>query len=509
MNADVVVVGSGPSGAVAAAMLVAKGLRVVMLDAGVRAPAGALLRVRGNTLAKFVRGGPETDRHVAAGDPGTEWFSSLTHGGLSNFWTAAVPRFHPNDFTEGDALDARYRWPVTYDELEPFYASVERMMKITAGDAQLDLPANVRTYYRRQPEAWLNFAARVAQAGHSVGTLPMANGAPTALLARSTGWNSYHCMVKPLLGASNFSLLRGAQVVRLVWSGSESRVVAVEYIDHMNGGATTLLPCRAVVVAAGALDSTRILLQSRSKDFPDGLGNDTDVVGRYLHDHPRQWWLARLDRALPILAHPMYVARAGYGVDAPLMANSLTIGLAEKITRVRTWYGASSSVVGVQVFGTMVPQPHHRVTVPRAADGSDDTRSRLTLDVAYDAQALQNMVAARDRFVEVFRAAGIAAEPLAPFDPMSPGSSVHYAGTVRMHDDPTVGVLDRWNRVHAAPNVLVTDMSCFTTSPEKNPTLTAMALSARAAERLARDLSSQSPPALREATPLAAQARSR
>jgi choline dehydrogenase-like flavoprotein len=90
--------------------------------------------------------------------------------------------------------------------------------------------------------------------------------------------------------------------------------------------------------------------------------------------------------------------------------------------------------------------------------------------------------------VAVFRAAGIAAEPLAPFDPMSPGSSVHYAGTVRMHDDPRVGVLDRWNRMHVAPNVLVTDMSCFTTSPEKNPTLTAMALSARAAERLAQDL---------------------
>jgi choline dehydrogenase-like flavoprotein len=355
----------------------------------------------------------------------------------------------------------------------------------------------------------LSFAATVAQSGHSVGTLPMANGAPTALLARATGWNSYHCVVKPLLGASNFSLVRGAQVVRLIWSSTEARVVAVEYVDHTNGGATSRVACRAVVVAAGALDSTRILLQSRSKEFPDGLGNDTDVVGRYLHDHPRQWWLARLDRALPILAHPMYVARAGYGVGAPLMANSLTIGLAEKITRVRAWYGASSSLVGVQVFGTMVPQPHHRVTVPRLADGSDDTRSQLSLNVAYDADALHNMVAARDRFVEVFRAAGIAAEPLAPFDPMSPGSSVHYAGTVRMHDDRSVGALDRWNRVHSALNVLVTDMSCFTTSPEKNPTLTAMALSARAAERLAQDLSSQGSASRTDVTPVAAPARAR
>ena len=488
MIADVVVVGSGPSGAVAAAKLVAKGLRVVMLDAGLCAPAGGLLRVRGNTLIRFVCGEPETQRHVAIGDPGTEWFSSRSQGGLSNFWTAAVPRFHPQDFTEGEALDVRYRWPVSYAELEPFYASVERMMEITAGNAQLDLPANVHKYFRRQPEEWLSFAATVAMAGHSVGTLPMAQGAPTTLLARPTGWNSYHCVVKPLLASPNFSLVRGAQVVRLVWSATDGRVSAVEYIDRTRGGAATQIACRAVVVAAGTLDSTRILLQSKSKDFPDGLGNAAGVVGRYLHDHPRQWWLARLDRAMPILAHPMYVAREKYGIDAPLMANCLTIGLAEKITRVKAWFGASSPVVGVQVFGTMVPQPHHRVELPRAADGSDDTRGPLAIDIAYDEQTLRNMAAARDRFVDVFRSAGIDAEPLRPFDPMSPGSSVHYAGSIRMHDDRAVGVLDRWNRVHSAPNVVVTDMSCFTTSPEKNPTLTAMALSVRAADRLASDL---------------------
>jgi choline dehydrogenase-like flavoprotein len=64
---------------------------------------------------------------------------------------------------------------------------------------------------------------------------------------------------------------------------------------------------------------------------------------------------------------------------------------------------------------------------------------------------------------------------------------VHYAGSVRMHDDPRYGVLDRWNRMHDVPNVVVCDMSCFTTGPEKNPTPTAMALAIRAADRLADD----------------------
>ena len=69
-----------------------------------------------------------------------------------------------------------------------------------------------------------------------------------------------------------------------------------------------------------------------------------------------------------------------------------------------------------------------------------------------------------------------------------PGLSIHYGGTIRMHKDPEYGVLDGWNRVHEAPNLLVTDASCFTTGPEKNPTLTMMALAMRAADKLAEDL---------------------
>ena len=75
-----------------------------------------------------------------------------------------------------------------------------------------------------------------------------------------------------------------------------------------------------------------------------------------------------------------------------------------------------------------------------------------------------------------------------PFHELHPGSSVHFGGTVRMHADRAFGVLDAWNRVHDVPNLVVADSSCFTTGPEKNPTLTAMALAARAADRLADDL---------------------
>jgi choline dehydrogenase-like flavoprotein len=88
----------------------------------------------------------------------------------------------------------------------------------------------------------------------------------------------------------------------------------------------------------------------------------------------------------------------------------------------------------------------------------------------------------------VLRSAGIGVEIPGPFHDLRPGSSVHFGGSLRMHDDPEHGVVDAWNRMHDVPNVLATDMSCFTTGPEKNPTLTAMAISMRAADRLATDL---------------------
>jgi choline dehydrogenase-like flavoprotein len=102
------------------------------------------------------------------------------------------------------------------------------------------------------------------------------------------------------------------------------------------------------------------------------------------------------------------------------------------------------------------------------------------------------MLAARERVREVLRAGGVEATVPGPFHARSPGESVHYGGSVRMHADPQFGVLDAWNRMHEVPNVVVADASCFPTGPEKNPTLTSMALAARAADRLAADLAAGS-----------------
>jgi choline dehydrogenase-like flavoprotein len=481
-DGDVIVVGSGPCGAAAASRLVERGVSVTMLDAGLGAPAGLVVKAAGNTL--YRRMGWKyycADRLDPVKSPGVDWVSSLSLGGLSNYWTAAVPRFAPDDFTDGGRLDDRYVWPITYDELVPFYELAEGMLRVTAGDAIPGVPSNRRTYPRRLPADWRDLLARAASAGHAAGALPMAKGSPWMVARRGTEFSSYHCVVRPLLSSPLFRLVSGAQVTRVRHSTATGRADGVDYFDRRSG-TTESVRGRAVVIAAGAIDSTTIVLRSTSHDFPQGIGNTAGLVGRYLHDHPREWWQVRSERPLRVLTHPVYVARSPYDTSDPLFATSLTIGLSARSERLRMLYGGRTSTFGVQVFGTMVPTPDLGVTLDQSANGDP------LISLRYDQRAFDNLRASRDRIRDMFAAAGLDAEVPGPFHEPTPGSSIHFGGTLRMHADPVFGVVDAWNRMYEVPNVVVCDSSCFTTGPEKNPTLTAMAIALRAADRLATDL---------------------
>ena len=484
---QVIVVGSGPCGATAAVRLVERGLRVVMLDAGLRAPPGQLVRIAGRTLWRRKGWADYSQHRHDSAEQDIAWASSLSLGGLSNYWTSAIPRYAPEDFTDGSRIDERFVWPVTYDDLVPYYERLEPAMGLSAGGPIRGVPAGHASYRVRLPRDWRSVAARAAEKGHGVGALPMAIGRPWVFVRRGTEFASYQCMVAPLQSSnpSEFQLKTGAYVMRLNWSSTSGRVESVEYVDRQTGGREQLR-ARAVVVAAGAIDSTVILLRSTSRDFPDGLGNSRGLVGRYLHDHPREWWTVETRPSLTSLAHPVYVARADHSVSDPLMATSLTIGLESSLGRLRTFYGGRARALGVQVLGTMVPTPEIGVSI-----GSWEG-SRPTIRLRYDNSAVRNLVAGRERIRDVLASAGIDATVPGPFHALLPGSSVHYAGSARMHANPEFGVVDPWNRIHDVPNVAVVDPSCFTTGPEKNPTLTAMALAARAADRLADDIVSGS-----------------
>jgi choline dehydrogenase-like flavoprotein len=114
----------------------------------------------------------------------------------------------------------------------------------------------------------------------------------------------------------------------------------------------------------------------------------------------------------------------------------------------------------------------------------------LDINISYGQSVARSLATARERVLAIFGAAGYVCTLHCAVPRLVPGFSAHFGGTARMHTSPRHGMVDAWNRLHAVPNVLVVDASAFTTGVEKNPTLTAMALAARAAEGIAAELKS-------------------
>ena len=484
----VIVIGSGPAGAAAARELVRRRVPVTMLESGSARPSGLLIRARGRNLYRRVpeaRSDPQS--FVASGHPDTIWTQHLQPGGLSNQWTGAVPRFAPNDFIEGERLHDRYRWPVTYDDLVPYYEDLEPLLEITASPGDVPaLPAGCVRHQRQLPSDWQALGRTATRHGQGWTVLPLADGPDWLVARRGTAFNSFTGIIAGLLTSPYFELRTNAAVMRLEWSGARRRIEAVIFHDRTTG-CEQRIEADGVVVACGALRSTKLLFDSACPDFPEGLGNTEGLLGRYLHDHPKEWWSFTTDRPLSRLAPSGYLTRRPYDSSPPLVAASWSVGNANTKEKILSLTPLKSNVFGVQVFGTMIPTEHNHVR-PSPTRKDELGLPVLELAIDFDEPTLRNVSDARDHFLALMEEAGIRCtlDPVVP--QLQPGSAVHYGGTVRMHRSREHGVLNEWNRPFDIPNLVVADASCFTTNSEKNPTLTAMALAARASRRLADDL---------------------
>lgn len=485
----VVVIGSGPPGAAAAHFLLRAGLDVLLLEAGSEQEAdGLTVRVRGVTIAKRKGVLRQREGVTRTGDPQAELFEALAPGGLSNHWSCAVPRFAPEDFADAKRAGVEQTWPLSYDDLAPWYARVEPLLHIAGPlEEHEQLPGPRVRYPRELGSGWSEVAALARRQGRTVVPMPYAYGADTTLTRSGTPFNSFVRLLKPALAEGKLKARFGVRVSRLEWSANSRRVEAVTFRDR-NSGAEDRIGCRAVVVAGGALNTPQILLQSTSADFPNGLGNHHDVLGRYLHDHPVGKVVIDLGR--PISVHPatyvtrLELARSGMPLYA---AACMQWGSASDLYKsVLRLHPGRSRNIGFSVFGTMAPTRDNYVALDAKYRGVDGAAG-LELNIRHPPEAQVVLEEARDQVLELLRGAG--------YDPSMRvwkvelvGDSNHYAGSCRMHDSPQYGMLDRWSRIHGVPNVVVADSSAFTTGPEKNPVLTSMTLAARAAERLATEL---------------------
>jgi len=485
----VVVIGTGPTGATAALLLTKAGVDVTVLEAGSRSAAlGVTARIAGVTVFRLHRPmRARTSDVKITGDPSTVLYEDLAPGGLTNHWSCAVPRFSHDDFLDGERAGEAFTWPLRYEDLAPWYDWVEPLLAISGSDESVpQLPAGKVRDVRNLGPMWKRIATAAQAEGQAVVPVPYVYGLRTTLTLSGTVFNSFVRLVKPALGSGRLKIRYGMRATRLEWAGSAKRVEAVVARD-MATGTDHRIPCRAVVVAAGTVNTTKLLLQSTSSDFPEGLGNAEGVLGKYLHDHP----LGKLivDLAEPLGFQPAaYVTRQSLERTPPLYAASCLqwSGVQTLYRSILQGHPGRLKSAGFSVFGTMAPSPANFVALDPDTT-SEDGSPGLVLNIAFPKESETALAAARDRLVTLLDGVGLRPRVnLWTID--SVGSAIHYAGSCRMHASPRFGMLDSWSRLHAVPNVVVADSAAFTTCSEKNPVLTAMALAARASQRLVDDL---------------------
>jgi len=536
---DIIVIGAGAAGGIVAAVLAQAGKTVLLLDRGPNLAYADLSRdhLRNQRLSLYGNNAGPSDGHPRVAEQSDGSFKILRPhqagyhnnaaivGGGTRVFGAQAWRFMPQDFRmaslygipQGSSLAD---WPIDYDDLEPFYERAEWEIGVAGDAAQhafegprrrpYPMPATDDTLQR-------NILRRGAQRlGIStqpvpmfINTVPFNNRAACVRCGMCIGFdcptdarNGTHNTMVPLALATGRCVLEpNAQVERVI---VDSRGKASGITYYRADGSRRAASARIVVISAGAIESARLLLNSATAEFPRGLGNQHDQVGRNLQGHcyfgAQAIFSERTYDGIgpgPAIATCRWVHGNPGVVGGAMLANDFiklpVIYLRGSPPDVPRWGLAAkrwmrdtySRVIHVQGPVQEIPSPHGRVM------GDPVVRDRWGIPVArfsgtQHAQTLHTIRFIHDRCREWLLASGAqkiwGSTPQAPF--LSAGQ--HQAGTCRMGNDPATSVCDPHGAVHGHENLFVVDASLHVTNGGFNPALTIMALAYRSAEQIAR-----------------------
>ena len=546
---DVCIVGSGAGGGMAAHTLTKAGARVALLEAGQMwdpVKDGAMLKwpydsprrgasTRERPFGEFdgCIGGWQIDGEPYTMAPGTrfDWWRARMLGGRTNHWGRISLRFGPYDFNRKSRDGLGDDWPITYDDVKPWYDETDKLIGIFGSaenlpnepDGIFHPPPTPRCYERLASQAAKKLGLTVIPSRLSIITRPHNGRAPCHYCGQcnrgcmtASNFSSTNVLIPPAQKTGRLTLIADA-MAREVTVGKDGLANGVSYIDRKTG-TDKHISARIVVLAASACETARLLLNSKSSQFPNGLANSSGTVGKYLTDTtgtdvsgfiPKMldlpphnedgvggmhiympWWLDNSKLDFPRGYHiETYGGRgvpsAGFMGGIHRYPKGGGYGAALK-DDYRRYYGAS---IGFSGRGEQIPNDDCYCEIdPTVVDQYGIPVLRFHWKwTDHEYNQVKHMQ-------ETFRAI-IAEMGGQVFSPMptkdqgygiaNGGSIIHELGGARMGKDPTTSVVNANCQAHDVKNLFIADGAPFVSQADKNPTWTILALSMRTSDYIA------------------------
>ena len=541
MDAEVVIVGTGVAGALIGWRLAARGARVLMLEAGPRVDRNANVNRARGALAKTPGSpypytpwapspdyvGPGADYYIQTGPAQFGSTYERVVGGTTWHWLGSMIRLLPTDFEMKTRYGVGVDWPITYQDLEPWYLEGEKQLG-TSGDPAFDLGSPRSAPYPLPPipQTYADkvIANGAAKLGWQVVPTPQARNSQEYQGRPQCCGNNFCIPICPIGAKYDASVhvalaeQAGARVIDnavayRVEVGGDGRVSGIRYKrpDRSEASASG----RLYVVAANAIETAKLLLISRTDRLPNGVANRSGHVGKNLADHPTKLSVAFTNEPIYPYRGPLATSgieqwregdfrgqrsafRLELGNDGWSWPGLDPVGLSANLIAQGFRGAALYRLAGEQIPHQMrlaslceqLPDERHLVTFdPAKVD--DLGIPKPVLDYAIDDYTEAGLHAAEHAHDQLFDAVGVT------YRRHFPGfyGAGHVLGTHRMGADPKTSVTDANGRTHDHPNLYLAGGGLFPTTGTANPTATVAALALRAAEAIAADLGALATPA--------------
>lgn len=551
---DVIVIGSGISGGWAAKEFTGMGLKTLVLERGRDVqhlkdyPTTNMMpwefEHRGEIPLEIKEKNPVVSRcyafkedaqhffvkdndHPYVQDKPFDWIRGYQVGGKSLLWARQTQRWSEYDF-EGPARDGfAVDWPIRYRDIAPWYSYVERFAGISGNRDGLDILPDgeflpplemscvqdyfkgvVAEHYKDRHVVYGRCAhlTRPEKIHLDQGRAKCQNRVLCQRGCPFGGYFSSNASTLPwAMRTGNLTMRPNSVVESVIYDDVRGKATGVRVVDAITKEVREY-SAKLIFVNAAALNTNLILLNSKSKRFPNGLGNDSGLLGKYVAFHIYRARISatydgyldkKTDGRLPTSAYiPRFrnVKRqetdflrgyaAGFSANRRHQSDQSGFGIDLKQRLDHPEWGMWN--VGSHIMGETIPKESNMVSLdPSKKD--EWGMPLLKVNIDYDDNDERMIRDFIGQMTEMFTKAGFS-DIRASDSKQAPGLDIHEMGGVRMGNDPKTSLLNKWNQLHNCLNVFVTDGACMTSTSTQNPSLTYMALTARAADYALREL---------------------